>query len=153
MHRCGGMKRCRDCGQEKELEEFYRQREGRQPACKECAKAYSRRHYAEVVSTAEGRLLVREQARASYWRNRDRVLKYYIERRKREPLRFKALDDLNHAVQGGRVVPAEACERCGHDFSFSRRESHHEDYSRPLDVIWLCSECHGAIHRLHAGVE
>jgi hypothetical protein len=23
---------------------------------------------------------------------------------------------------------------------------HHEDYSRPMDVVWCCASCHGAIH-------
>lgn len=42
----------------------------------------------------------------------------------------------------GLLVP-RTCEGCG-----SRRaQKHHADYSRPLDVTWLCRPCHLARHR------
>lgn len=54
---------------------------------------------------------------------------------------------VGNAVRDGRLVPAKACEDCGHDFSEFRREGHHADYSKPLEVEWLCSLCHGKRHR------
>lgn len=30
------------------------------------------------------------------------------------------------------------CESCGAD----RADRHHEDYDKPLDIIWLCRRCH-----------
>lgn len=34
------------------------------------------------------------------------------------------------------------CESCGSP----RSQMHHEDYDRPLDVIWLCRPCHMRLH-------
>ena len=34
------------------------------------------------------------------------------------------------------------CERCGEE----KVQMHHEDYSQPLQVRWLCRECHLALH-------
>jgi hypothetical protein len=36
-----------------------------------------------------------------------------------------------------------ACEVCG----CSESQAHHEDYNKPLEVIWLCKACHKAIHK------
>jgi hypothetical protein len=49
---------------------------------------------------------------------------------------------LNRAVAKG-LIERLPCERCGHD---ERVEAHHSDYSRPLDVNWLCKLCHEAVH-------
>ena len=39
----------------------------------------------------------------------------------------------------GKLKRRSSCERCN-----LRRvlEKHHEDYEKPLDVQWLCKECH-----------
>lgn len=34
------------------------------------------------------------------------------------------------------------CRDCGSEKS----EAHHEDYSKPLEVIWLCRGCHLKLH-------
>lgn len=35
------------------------------------------------------------------------------------------------------------CRDCG----AKKSEMHHPDYSKPLDVVWLCKPCHDAEHR------
>jgi len=53
------------------------------------------------------------------------------------------------AVADGRLVRPDACEKCGS--STADLHAHHEDYDRPLDVIWLCRSCHLHAHsREHA---
>ena len=57
-------------------------------------------------------------------------------------IRIKARSDLNHAVRDGRVIRMP-CEVCGNEKS----EAHHEDYSKPLDVVWLCDKHHHEAHK------
>ncbi|MPZ36649.1 MAG: hypothetical protein GEU95_01075 [Rhizobiales bacterium] len=49
--------------------------------------------------------------------------------------------------QRGLIAP-QPCTRCGAPGT----EMHHADYSRPLDVEWLCRPCHVAEHHPEATV-
>jgi hypothetical protein len=49
-----------------------------------------------------------------------------------------------NAVRTGCLTRPSACERCGQPSS--RLDKHHADYSRPLDVIFVCPRCHRNIH-------
>lgn len=48
-----------------------------------------------------------------------------------------------YAMRLGRLIP-EPCEVCG---STGRVEAHHDDYSKPLDVRWLCRRHHSEAHQ------
>ena len=43
------------------------------------------------------------------------------------------------AVAAGTLVRPASCSRCG---GGKRIEAHHPDYSKPLEVMWLCRRCH-----------
>lgn len=48
---------------------------------------------------------------------------------------------VHRAVKRGTLVRPDLCSQCNQP---SRRiEASHHDYTRPLDVRWLCSSCHG----------
>jgi hypothetical protein len=49
---------------------------------------------------------------------------------------------MNNAIRDGHLNRGP-CEVCG---SREGVEGHHEDYSKPLDVRWLCREHHKALH-------
>lgn len=53
----------------------------------------------------------------------------------------KARKKLNTLVQRG-VVRRERCVICGN----IKTHGHHEDYSKPIDVIWLCHKHHQMLH-------
>lgn len=46
------------------------------------------------------------------------------------------------AKLSGKLVPFEVCEMCSQR---ATTEAHHEDYEKPLEVIWLCKPCHDQI--------
>ena len=57
-------------------------------------------------------------------------------------LKANARSYLNVYLKRGSIVK-EPCAICGD----SHAEAHHEDYSKPLEVIWLCREHHLSHHR------
>jgi hypothetical protein len=61
---------------------------------------------------------------------------------KRNPLKRAAQVMVNNAVRDGRLLKTP-CEACG---SASHIQAHHEDYSNPLEVNWLCRSCHVQVH-------
>lgn len=131
------MKPCFKCGAVKPLADFYRHSkmaDGHLGKCKECTKADVQRWYDAT----------REQ-RAEYERKRCRTperrlnaLRYQTQARARHPAKVAAWNAVARAVRAGRLVrkPCEVCE------STERVEAHHHDYSKPLDVQWLCFFCH-----------
>ncbi len=58
---------------------------------------------------------------------------------------------LHAAVRAGDVAKPDACSGCGG--SERGIQAHHEDYSRPLDVVWLCTTCHAQRHPFVRGKE
>lgn len=54
------------------------------------------------------------------------------------------------AIENGSVSVPKCCQRCGtrrREFSDGRRslQAHHEDYSNPLVVVWVCEKCHNRL--------
>lgn len=71
-------------------------------------------------------------------RGKDAAARY----RKRNPEKAKARTTLGNAVRSG-ILERFPCEVCGE----KKTQGHHEDYTKPLDVRWLCRKCHAAHHR------
>lgn len=58
----------------------------------------------------------------------------------------RAHQAVGNAVAKGDLVRPELCSACGLPGGGGRIEGHHEDYSKPLDVTWLCPSCHKKLH-------
>ena len=43
------------------------------------------------------------------------------------------------AIKAGQLIRPTMCEQC---LTVGPVEAHHEDYSKPLEVAWLCRSCH-----------
>jgi hypothetical protein len=84
-------------------------------------------------------------AKTSAWKKRWSQKPHVMERHKEQTKRYRELfpekasarSILAGAVRRGKVNRLP-CEVCGNPKS----EAHHEDYSKPLEVIWLCREHH-----------
>ena len=58
------------------------------------------------------------------------------------PNQKKARQKVKDAIKYGKIIKGK-CEKCG-DIKTS---AHHKDYSKPLDIIWLCHSCHMKEHK------
>ena len=134
-------KTCKSCGQVKAPAEFYPHPEmadGRLSHCKECQKAKAREWRRASLTVRE---YDRERSKTPQRRAHSRAVtaKFRTER----PEAHRAHAAVNKAVRSGKLVRGP-CLFCG---SAEHVHGHHRDYSKPLDVVWLCARCH---HRLHA---
>lgn len=50
---------------------------------------------------------------------------------------------VSNAVKKGILIRPNNCTRCG---SMCKPRGHHENYDKPLVVIWLCARCHNYVH-------
>jgi len=49
------------------------------------------------------------------------------------------------AVRRGDLIRPKACSICGSEKY--PIQGHHMDYSNPLEVVWVCTFCHSALHK------
>lgn len=69
-------------------------------------------------------------------------VEYTKKYRKENPEKYKAHGVVNNAIKVGKIKKQPGII-CG---SLERLEKHHEDYSKPLDIIWFCSAHHKQYH-------
>jgi hypothetical protein len=48
------------------------------------------------------------------------------------------------AVKEGKLIKPSCCDLCKIPYM---TVAHHVDYGKPMEIIWLCNECHGRVHR------
>ena len=120
------LKACPQCSVLKPVEEFYFSvLDGRESGCKDC-EAFAKPQTALTERQVKKRLAWRKWAAA-------------------HPERTAAQQELRIALRAGKVVPWMVCAVSDCDIMYP--EAHHPDYSRPLDVVWLCHKHHSEIHR------
>lgn len=142
------MKTCFKCGKTLPLSGFYKHpgmADGHLGKCKECAKADSIatryrkiEHYA-AYDAFRNTTDNRKARRAVYLKNF----------RARNAAKVSAHNAVRRAVASGRLIRPKSCSECGAISDGTRRtqiHAHHDDYSRKLDVRWLCPACHVKQH-------
>lgn len=55
----------------------------------------------------------------------------------------KAYKTIETAIRNGEFGRPDECEKCGKK---GKIHGHHHDYSKPLEVQWLCPKCHIHVH-------
>jgi hypothetical protein len=136
------MKPCRKCGDTKPLSEFYRHAQmsdGHVHTCKPCMCAMVRAAREQKLDAyrAYDRQRHRTPKRRQYARMKT------DEHRRAHPEKTRARRMVRYRVARGMIVP-QPCEVGGACFGIV--QAHHEDYSRPLDVRWLCARHHADVH-------
>jgi len=133
-------------------------RDGHVNKCKECTRRYSHSYY------CANKAKYRERNRAAWADPKKRERRAAGDRRYRDakrdsgetaeaarqfrrafPERESARTAVYRAVRKGRLIRPESCSKCR---SVCRLDAHHSDYSRQLEVEWLCRRCHREVHRL-----
>jgi hypothetical protein len=60
------------------------------------------------------------------------------------PLETSAHKKVQYALRIGRLVRPAICSQCGQPPKRGVVHAHHPDYTKPLEVVWLCAGCHEA---------
>ena len=150
------MKICRECNTEKPLLEFYKHAamaDGHLNKCIQCVKSRIKKHREvnlekiQAYDKARANEPHRVQARKDYSkteagkRAKKKAMDSY---REKFPMKYAAHVITRNGVRDGKLVPAKICSACG---STKKIEGHHDDYTKPLEVRWLCESCHKDWHR------
>lgn len=136
-----GMKTCISCETSKKPDEFYahpKSADRLMGVCKECHKQrmWSRRRTNPAVQAYDRLRYQSQQHRREITAIRSK--QWRID----NPEGYKAHTAVGNAIRDGRLKKSP-CSVCG---SEKYLHAHHEDYSRPLEVTWLCATHH---HRHH----
>ena len=153
----GDCKKCGRCGVLKSRSDFHkrqRSKDGLQSYCKVCDRDTSvrqrntekRKEYAKQwVASESGKASNRTYlSSATGMEARRRRAKKH---RQKNPLKAAARLAVRRAVESGLLIRPNDCSRCGRAPPYRRDgrsgiQAHHADYSRTLDVVWMCITCH-----------
>lgn len=136
---------CNKCKIEKNLEEcFYTQTKvplKYDYRCKECHKNLSAlRHQKDYCPKKQRIKSIKRRESGKLKESRQKMVEKY-------PEKYKARYVLRNAVAWGKVNKLP-CEVCGE----VKSQGHHPNYSKPLEVIWLCRKHHMELHRKYKEV-
>ena len=129
------------------------------PACKKCNRTDPESFYPyqqnECKTCTRNRVKANRQERIDYYREFDRNRSNDPSRKIAFSAKTKRLrstvkgmqhahNAVNRAIKTGELTRPSTCSRCPADKNI---QAHHDDHTRPLDVMWLCPVCHAARHK------
>ena len=120
--------------------------DGRLNKCCECVKK-SVKERTDVLKK-DPLWLSKERERCRLKQNKRRLMGLEVVTQKYK-LKWRARnkDKVKAQAMAYRFIKSkpDSCQKCGK--KNCRLERHHEDYSKPLEIIWLCCDCHGKTRR------
>ena len=146
------MDTCKICGATSEEKAFYARVNTR---CADCHKAKVRQNRKEKADyyreydakrfKDDPRVRIRHEAykkteagKKSLLASRQKWLENNSEKRAAHVI-------LGNRLKNGKIAKPSKCENCG--MENRKIHGHHHDYSKPLDVKWLCPKCHALEHK------
>lgn len=128
---------CSKCKEEKPVENFRKSQSGKdglRSGCNDCHIEYMRIYNASEEHREYNRQNMRE------YHKTHKYIRKTGEKRVAE-------QTVCHSVENGKIEKPCTCSMCNQTFEKQRIHGHHADYSKPLDVVWVCGMCHGKIHQ------
>lgn len=121
--------------------------------CEHCGDSFRARvcdrkrgwgRYCSHSCTAKGTARYQNGSANPNWKGGISTNRYWYDKHRREcyPERVRPSEILCGAIRSGKLMRG-SCVVCGQ----SDAQGHHEDYSRPLDVVWLCATHHRELHK------
>ena len=130
------MKICKRCNEQKPFTEFYKHTamtDGFLNFCKVCKRAEATAHRDSKLEE----IRANDRLRGSRQSKED-LIKY----RANNPLKYAAHTKVTNCIRDGKLFK-ENCEICGS----TNTHAHHDNYTKPLDVRWLCPVHHHEWHK------
>jgi len=147
---------CELCKQEKDPSCFYKNYAHR---CKDCKKLYAKQYREKHLD----RILVYDRNRPNAKERVEKAKEYKSKMRVENPEKYdrifhsskkryrvkhrekvNAENRINDALRKEKLKRPDECSVC---HKKCVPQGHHFDYTKPLEVIWVCPACHSAIHR------
>ncbi len=129
---------CRRCGVSQPHDSFSATKKN---LCKSCISKENKEYRAKNREAINDRM--REYQKEYRVRTKDERVKVNKAWRHANKEKAQAHIEVQKAKLRGDLVAPDSCQDCG---VTGRLEGHHEDYSKPLEVDWLCSSCHRLRH-------
>ena len=140
------MATCKACGELKSLQCFY---VSNRSTCKDCVKSRVRANrlakieYYRAYDRARGNRQPPGYAKEYCEKYPERIKASTARFRENNPEKYLAHNAVNNAVRDGKLIKAP-CMICGRE---NNVHGHHDNYSRPLEVVWLCPPHHFETHK------
>ena len=99
---------------------------------RERQRQYARSKKGLIIKTPKKKKINNSIYRSSYYRNVLMTNPEYI-------IKQKAWNRVGYALKSGKLIKSEFCCGC---LIVCNVQAHHENYNKPLDVVWVCRKCH-----------